>query len=135
MNKCLVIIFLLLSILTNAQTIPLANTGSNRDSVYVYVEKMPEFPGGNAAFIHYLSVNLNYPATAVENQIQGKVTVEFVVRKDGSITDAKVIGSLGSSFDEEALRVVKAMPNWIPGTHNGKAVSVYYKAPVKFTLH
>ena len=83
----------------------------------------------------YLRDHINYPPMAVENEIQGKVIVDFVVGKDGTIRDIKVAKKLGFGCDEEAVRVIKSMPAWNPGKQNGRAVNVSYKVPVKFTLH
>jgi len=105
------------------------------NTVQTYVEQMPEFPGGEAALNAYLAKNINYPPMAVENEIQGKVTVSFVVGKDGKIRDVKVEKGIGFGCDEEAKRVVGNMPAWNPGKQNGRAVNVSYRVPVKFILH
>ncbi len=105
------------------------------NSVQTYVEQMPVFPGGEEALLKYLRDHINYPPMAVENEIQGKVIVDFVVGKDGKIRDIKVVKKLGFGCDEEALRVISSMPPWNPGKQNGRAVNVSYKVPVKFTLH
>ena len=95
---------------------------------------MPSFPGGPAALMKYLSENMRYPAVAEENGIQGRVTVQFVVEKDGSVTDVKTMQSVDPALDREAERVVKSMPKWIPGKQNGSAVRVKYFVPVVFRL-
>jgi protein TonB len=82
----------------------------------------------------YLSNNVKYPVVAQENGVQGRVVVSFVVEKDGSITDVKVVKSVDPSLDKEAARVVKSMPRWIPGKQNGSAVRVKYNVPVSFRL-
>ena len=98
------------------------------------VEEMPQFPGGQAALLEYLAKNIKYPVVAEENGIQGRVIVTFVVERDGSITDVKVVKSVDPSLDKEASRVVKAMPRWQPGKQNGSAVRVKYTVPVQFKL-
>jgi protein TonB len=105
------------------------------NTVQTYVEQMPVFPGGEEALMKYLRDHINYPPMAVENEIQGKVIVDFVVGKDGKIRDIKVAKKLGFGFDEEAVRVIGSMPPWNPGKQNGRTVNVSYKVPVKFTLH
>lgn len=104
------------------------------EKVFEVVEQMPSFPGGDAALIQYLSNNIKYPVVAQENGVQGRVVVSFVVEKDGSITDVKVVRSVDPSLDKEAQRVVKSMPKWIPGKQNGSAVRVKYNVPVSFKL-
>jgi protein TonB len=102
--------------------------------VFDVVEQMPSFPGGQSALLQYLSSNIKYPVVAEENGVQGRVIVTFVVEKDGSITDVRVVKSVDPSLDKEAQRVVKSMPKWIPGKQNGSAVRVKYTVPVTFRL-
>lgn len=103
--------------------------------VFVVVESMPEFPGGQQALFKYLSENVKYPVFAQESGIQGRVICQFVVNKDGSIVDVEVVRSGGdSSLDNEARRVIKSMPKWKPGKQRGKAVRVKYTVPVNFKL-
>jgi len=102
--------------------------------VFDVVEQMPQFPGGPSALFEYLSKNIKYPVVAEENGVQGRVIVTFVVERDGSITDVKVVKSVDSSLDKEAQRVVRSMPHWIPGKQNGSAVRVKYTVPVTFRL-
>ena len=104
------------------------------NKVFDVVEQMPSFPGGQQALMDYLSNNVKYPVVAQENGVQGRVVVSFVVEKDGSITDVKVVKSVDPSLDKEAARVVKSMPRWIPGKQNGSAVRVKYNVPVSFRL-
>jgi len=101
---------------------------------YSFVEQMPEFPGGEAALRKYLSTSVKYPTIAMENGIQGKVFVSFVVDTNGSISNVKITRGVDSSLDKEAMRVVKAMPKWIPGKQNGEAVRVSYTVPINFVL-
>jgi len=102
--------------------------------VFDVVEEMPQFPGGQAALLEYLAKNIKYPVVAEENGVQGRVIVTFVVERDGSITDVKVVKSVDPSLDKEATRVVKSMPKWQPGKQNGSAVRVKYTVPVQFRL-
>ena len=104
------------------------------NKVFDVVEQMPSFPGGPSALMAYLSSHVKYPAVAEENGIQGRVTVQFVVEKDCSVTDVKTMKSVDPSLDREAERVVKSMPKWIPGKQNGSAVRVKYFVPVVFRL-
>lgn len=97
-------------------------------------ETMPQFPGGREVLLKYLAANIKYPASAVKAKKQGRVIVTFIVQKDGSITHAKIAKSIDPELDAEALRVVKGMPKWTPGTQNGKPVNVKYTVPVKFSL-
>lgn len=107
---------------------------STDDDVYDVVEKMPEFPGGMAELMKYLNSNIKYPVEAHKAGIQGRVVVSFVVNKDGTVKDAKIVRSVDKSIDAEALRVISAMPKWQPGYQDGKAVSVRYTVPVTFRL-
>ena len=102
--------------------------------VFDFVEQMPSCPGGPSALMQYLSSNIKYPVVAEENGVQGRVVCTFVVERDGSITDVRVIKSVDPSLDKEAVRVVKSMPKWIPGKQNGSAVRVKYTVPVTFRL-
>ena len=102
--------------------------------VFDVVEVMPSFPGGQGALIQYLNSHVKYPVVAQENGIQGRVTISFVVERDGSITDVKVARSVDPSLDKEAARVVSSMPRWTPGKQNGSAVRVKYNVPVSFKL-
>lgn len=106
------------------------------NSVYNFasIEQLPEFPGGQAGWAKYLQRSLRYPAMARENNIQGRVTVQFVVEKDGSLTDIKVLRGIGAGCDEEAVRVLKAAPKWKPGVQNGRPVRVSYVMPIVFQL-
>ena len=98
------------------------------------VEQKPEFNGGEAAMYKWLSENIVYPSAASEQGVQGRVVVEFVVGKDGSITNVRVLRPRPPALDKEAVRVVKAMPKWIPGRNNGQPVKVTYTLPVTFKL-
>ena len=102
--------------------------------VFTIVEQMPSFPGGDQKMYEYLSKNIKYPQIARESGIQGRVFVNFVVEPDGSVSNVKVLRGIGGGCDEEAMRVVKAMPKWTPGKQRGKAVRVSYTLPVVFKL-
>ena len=104
------------------------------NKVFDVVEEMPSFPGGQGALMSFLNSNIKYPVVAQENGVQGRVIIGFVVERDGSITDVKVMRSVDPSLDREAQRVVRAMPRWKPGKQNGSAVRVKYTVPVVFRL-
>ncbi len=104
-------------------------------TIFEVVEQMPEFPnGGMAGLMQYLSKNIKYPTIAQENGTQGRVTVQFVVNRDGSIVDAKVLRGVDPYLDKEAVRVIMGMPKWKPGMQRGKPVRVKYTVPVMFRL-
>ena len=96
------------------------------------VEDMPSFPGGNVS--KWIAKNVKYPVLAMENGIQGKVFIQFVIERDGSITDVKVVRGVDASLDKEAVRVVQSMPKWKPGKQRGKPVRVAYTLPINFQL-
>ena len=102
--------------------------------VYDKLERMPEFPGGVDAMMEYLQKELRYPESAKEKGIQGRVTVQFIIDKEGNVTNSKVTRSVDKDMDAEAIRLVKAMPKWKPGMQKGKAVAVKYTVPVVFRL-
>ena len=104
------------------------------EEIFQVVEAMPEFPGGMAELMKYLQKSIKYPSISQENGVQGRVIVQFVVNKDGSIVDPVVIRSVDPYLDKEALRVVKAMPKWKPGEQRGKTVRVKFTLPVQFRL-
>lgn len=100
-----------------------------------FAEIMPSFPGGLDLFYQYISKNINYPRIALENGIHGKVVVSFVVYEDGSIADVTLERGIGFGCDEEAMRIVNAMPNWLPAMQNGKKVAVKMRLPIKFQVN
>jgi protein TonB len=102
--------------------------------VFMVVESMPGFPGGDAALFKYLSDNIKYPVIAQESGIQGRVICQFVVNRDGSIVDIEVVRGVDRSLDAEAIRVIANMPKWSPGKQRGKAVRVKYTLPINFRL-
>ena len=111
--------------------------GTDQDGIVIFkvVDQMPEFPGGVNAFVLYLQKNLRYPMKARKNGIEGRVLVQFVVEKDGRISDIDVIRSSGNEMlDKEAVRVIHSMPRWKPGSNKGKPVRVSYTAPINFRL-
>ncbi len=105
-----------------------------KEEVFRSVEQMPQFPGGDAALTKFLSSHINYPPMAAENNIQGKVIVQFVVGKDGKVGEVKVVRSVDKDLDREAVRVCKMLPKFTPGRQNGQPVSVWYTLPVQFKL-
>jgi protein TonB len=118
---------------------PVGNGDENKvtedeNKIFTAVEQEPTPAGGISKFYEYLSKNIRYPAVAKENNIQGKVFLTFVVEKDGSITDVKVLRGIGSGCDEEAVRVLRNAPRWKPGIQNGRPVRVQYQVPVSFAL-
>ncbi len=107
---------------------------ADENGVFQVVEEQPQFPGGMAALMEYLKKNVRYPAICKEQGLQGRVIVQFVVNPDGTISDAQVIKPVNPYFDKEALRVVNAMPKWVPGKIRGKTVRVRFTVPVTFRL-
>jgi periplasmic protein TonB len=101
---------------------------------FVFVEQMPQFPGGEKEMINFIKRNLRYPITAIENGIKGTVTVNFVVGKDGKITQIRIIRGIGGGCDEEAVRILEKMPAWSPGRQAGIPVLVAYSLPFRFVL-
>ncbi len=105
-----------------------------KEQIFEHVEQMPEFPGGQAELMKYLSEKIKYPVLAQEQGIQGQVILRFVVGKDGGVSDVRIVRSLDPSCDKEAVRVVQSMPKWLPGKQNGNPVMVYFTLPVRFKL-
>ncbi len=104
------------------------------NTVYTIIQKMPSFPGGEAAMMKFISDNIKYPPMAKEAGIKGTVFVTFVVDREGNVTDPKVMKGIGGGCDEEALRVIKMMPKWSAGEQNGKKVLVKINVPIRFVL-
>lgn len=104
------------------------------NAVLIVVEEMPSFPGGMPALSAYVSEHLKYPEKAKELRVEGLVLLQFVVEKDGSVSNAEVTRGIGYGCDEEALRVIRAMPAWKPGQQSGKPVRVRYSLPMRFKL-
>ena len=108
---------------------------AGNDSVFIKVERMPSYPGGQTALFKFLSENVHYPRAAEKKMIEGRVICQFVVDRDGTIEDVQVVKSGGHpSLDKEAVRVIKLMPKWKPGLQDGKPVRVRYTVPVNFRL-
>jgi protein TonB len=103
--------------------------------VFSIVENMPEFPGGELALHRFIANTVKYPLIAMENGIQGKVYVTFVVERDGSVSNVKILKGVDPSLDNEALRVMKMLPKWIPGKQGGKTVRVSYNVPINFVFN
>jgi len=112
---------------------PALQKTDNKD-IYEKVEKMPEFPGGENEMMNYLTKNIKYPADAQAKGIEGRIVVRFIVSQEGKVEKAEILRGIYPSCDQEALRVVNAMPQWTPGKQNGKIVSVYYTLPIAFKL-
>ena len=116
------------------QEIEIVEEEEAEPEIFAVVEEMPSFPGGTEMLRKYMTKNVKYPAMARENSIEGTVYISFVVDPQGNIKNAKVIRGIGGGCDEEALRVVKAMPKWSPGKQRNKPVNVSCTLPVKFGL-
>ena len=116
----------------SAQSNALVNK-TEADTLYV-VDENPTFPGGDSALIEFLRKNLKYPKKAIKNKIEGRVLMSFNVEKDGSISEVKKMNDVHPLLDKEAVRIVKKMPKWIPGKHDGKVVRVRFTLPVTFRL-
>ena len=111
------------------------NRTNQADKPFVIVGQMPKFPGGKLAMNRYISEHLTYPFEAMKHNIQGKINVEFVVDRDGSLTQVKTVGKkLGYGLEEQAVKVFTTMPKWVPGKQDGKLVQVYMMIPIIFTL-
>lgn len=110
------------------------NSAEQKEKVYLKVEQMPKYQGGEQELVNFLVKSIVYPEEAKKKGIQGKVFVEFVVGKDGAIKDVKIAKSADPLLDAEAIRVVKSMPKWVPGMEKGKQVAVQYTIPIKFAL-
>ena len=129
LKVALMILVLLFSFTTST-----AQTKKN-DMAYDVVEVMPQYPGGQIAMLKYIMENIKYPKQIMEEGIQGRVTVSFIVEKDGRVSNVRLLRSVQPSLDKEAIRVVKSMPKWTPGKQNGKPVRVRFNLPVMFKLN
>ena len=105
-----------------------------KEEIFTAVEQMPQFPGGEAELLKYIATHIKYPTMAAENNIQGRVVVKFVVKKDGNVGEVVVLRGKDPDLDKEAVRVVKTLPRFIPGKMNGQSVSVWYNLPINFKL-
>ena len=144
MKKSIIILFFLMPVLVFCQgtsqssakkpnKIKTVEAEKNAD-VYKVVGQMPEFPGGKDAMFQYLVDNMKFPDAARTKKIEGLVVVNFIVDEEGKLSNIKVIKSVSPELDREAMRMVKAMPQWKPGKHQGKEVKVNMNLPVKFKL-
>ena len=113
---------------------PVEKKEEKKEEIFRSVEQMPQFPGGEAALMKYLQSHINYPPMAAENNVQGRVVVQFVVDKTGKVGEVKVVRSVDKDLDKEAVRVCKSLPKFTPGRQNGQPVSVWYTLPVTFKL-
>jgi TonB family protein len=113
---------------------PVEDTLAGGNNIFLTVDQMPSFSGGDSALINYFATNLHYPAEARESNVSGRVFVQFIVEKDGSITKPQILRGLGAGCDEEALRAINAMPRWNPGKQYGQPVRVQCTLPIKFSL-
>ena len=129
LKVALMMLVLLFSFMTST-----AQTKKN-DMVFDVVEVMPQFPGGQIAMMKYIMENMKYPKQAMKEGIQGRVTVRFIVEKDGSISNVRPVLSVHPLLNKEAVRVVESMPKWSPGKQNGKPVRVRFNVPVMFKLN
>ena len=129
LKVALMMFVLLFSFMTST-----AQTKKN-NMVFDVVEVMPQYPGGQIAMLKYIMENIKYPEQAMKEGIQGRVTVRFIVEKDGSISNVKPVLSVHPLLDKEAVRVVKSMPKWSPGKQKGKPVRVQFNVPVMFKLN
>jgi periplasmic protein TonB len=137
-HALILFISLFLFSLLKAQTVPPTSGKTaitvDTDSTFAKVEFESEFPGGAAGWRTYLTENLHYPKKAVRKNIQGTVVVQFIVGKDGKVSDVQVIRSVDPLLDEEAMRLIKNSPNWTPALQSGKKVKSYKKQPIIFML-
>lgn len=129
-------IMMLLMVLCCLTTVSAQKTvvADKNQKVYEMVEQMPEFPGGTDAMIQYMMESMKYPEDAKSQKLEGRVVVNFVVEPDGSVNEVQVVKPVYASLDQEAVRVVSAMPRWIPGRQKGVAVRVKFTMPVTFRL-
>ena len=127
----LVLVFMLFGVVVYAQD---STRLKAKEVIFTVVEKMPQFPGGKSELMHYINSHIRYPAIAMESGISGTVLVRFVIDKEGVVLNPEVIRILGGGCDGEAIRIIKAMPKWIPGTQNGVPVSVWYTLPIRFSI-
>ncbi len=131
-KKLLIIPFVMLMYVTNGQSLP--EKSSSRENTFIKADVMPAYPGGMGAMYNYMATSIIYPAKAKEKKIEGKVFVNFVVTKEGKVTDVQVKHPKEKLLDNEAIRVVQSMPAWTPGTVKGEPVNVEMTLPVSFKL-
>ena len=129
-KNTLILAFLFTFTTTYAQE---TNTEIKKDP-FVFVENPPEYPGGDKARLSFLSENIHYPKDAIDAGIQGNIYVQFIIEKDGSVSNVKILRGITPSMDKEVIRVIKLMPKWKPGTQKGRAVRAQFNMPVRFIL-
>lgn len=135
MQRLSLILFILcLSFFVKAQKNNAAKVASDTSIIVDPIEPIPHFPGGQKAWNNFLKRHLRWPDKSGTIDVQGKVIVSFMVEKDGKLTNIKILRSLESLFDKEALRVVKISPNWIPAKQNGKTIRCSYYIPISFNI-
>ena len=122
------------AIASNRGAYSLARDSVGGEVVFVDYEQQPQFPGGETALLKYLQENIKYPPKALKDSIQGRVVVQFVVDKAGSVGEVKVVHSVNKDLDDEAVRLIKTLPKFYPGRQNGQAIAVWYTVPVTFKL-
>lgn len=127
-------LILLVAVAIFCGTSAMAQSVVEDDEIFVVVENSPEFPGGNDSLYAYIGRNIKYPESAKKEKIQGRVFVTFVIEKDGQVSSAKILRDIGGGCGEEAIRVVKNMPKWKPGTQRGNPVRVQFNLPIMFQL-
>ena len=118
----------------NAQTEQPIEQPTKMESIYEIVDKAPRFPDGEKAMMEFIGKTLVYPQEAIEQHIQGTVNIRFVINSNGTVSFDRVLGKPNKYLQEEAVRVIKLMPNWIPAERDGKKVSSYYIIPIRFEL-
>lgn len=127
-------LILLVVVALFCSTSVMAQTEVEDDAIFVVAENAPEFPGGSDSLYTYIARNIKYPETAKKEKIEGRVFVTFVIEKDGQVSSAKILRDIGGGCGEEAIRVVKNMPKWKPGTQRGNPVRFQFNLPVSFLL-
>ena len=130
MKKLILLVVVALFCCTSA----MAQTVVVDEEIFLVVENEPEFPGGEDSLYAYIARNIKYPEAAKKEKIEGRVFVTFVIEKDGQVSSAKILRDIGGGCGEEAIRVVKSMPKWKPGTQRGNPVRVQFNLPVSFML-
>ncbi len=133
-TKIRFIILVCISIAIKASAQEKSAASNKEKAVYSIVEEMPQYPGGDDARINFIVKNIKYPEAARNSNIQGTVYVSFVIDTLGKVTNAKIIRGIGGGCEEEVLRLVNSMPNWIPGKQKGVPVNVLFNMPIKFKL-
>ena len=128
MKKLFLIMFFMAFVSANAYS----QSDDSDNSVYAMVDERAQFPGGQNEMLKYLQENLQYPEAAKANNVHGRVFVKFIVERDGSLSDIKVMKGLGNGCDEEAIRLIQSMPKWKPGKNKGKEVRTSMTVPVNF---